>query len=495
MAVRRRRSRDASIRKIDFPYSVPRPGQERMTAEVFQAIQDQERLLVQAPTGIGKTMAAIFPAVNAMADGLTDKIFYLTAKTTGRTAAEKALGELRQNGLRIKSLTLTAKEKACLNGVVSCRGEDCGFARDYYDRLADALEELWPEDSLTRDTVERTSLSHQVCPFELARELMSEADVIICDYNHVLDPKAYLRRFFLEVKGRFTFLIDEAHNLAERAREMFSAEINPGSFRDLASRLKQDFPEVYSSLSKINKWLAAAKKKSQAAGGFLAEREGPDSLYPLLEEFLESAGRWTAVDSLAPFREEFLNLCFRVIDFLKIADEYNENYATIYERKGRDLRLKLFCLDPSGLLDRALKRGSCAVLFSATLNPMDYHREILGCPEGRILKLPSPFPKSNLCLLVCDGISARYRHRRITRAEGVGGIHALVSQKKGNYLVFLPSYEYLHLIHQSFVREYPALELMAQHPGMSEGEKTKFLERFNQENKGTLVGFAVMGGI
>ncbi len=492
------RLRDESIRGLAFPFEAYRPGQRRMAVDVYRTVKDRGQLLVQAPTAIGKTMAAVFPSLKALSEGLTETIFYLTARTTGRTVTEKALDELRGKDLRAKSVTLTAKEKICFNPDKACNGDECAFARGYYDRLEGALDELFQHDAFTRARVEAVARKHQVCPFELSLDLSVWADCVICDYNYAFDPRVYLRRFFMEDRGDYTFLIDEAHNLVDRSREMFSAEIRKRPFGKLRRAVKNHELQLYRSLGRIDKWLRDSRKRCEVSGGSLSEKAPPEDLYPLLKRFTGEAERFLATHTRAdvPYREDVLDVYFDAGRFLKVSEQYDEAYFTCYEASGRDLRLKLFCSDPSGQLGQALKRGRSAVFFSATLTPAEYFQSVLGCKEeARTIRLPSPFPPENLCLLINDRIATTYQRRDETKLRVSRSLAAFVKQKKGNYLLFLPSYEYMTSIYELFASECPDLESFAQAPGMREEERDRFLQRFGEENDQHQVGFAVMGGI
>jgi DNA excision repair protein ERCC-2 len=493
--------REKSIKDLKFPFKEYRPGQRRMALEIYHTIKHEAQLIVEAPTGIGKTMAAIFPAVKAMGDGLTEKFFYLTAKTTGRLVAQKALDDLREKGLKLKSLTLTAKDKICFNPGKACNGEECEFARGFYDRINEAVETVFQQDALTRETIEAAARQFTVCPFEYSLELSLWVDCIICDYNYAFDPRVYLRRFFGEESSEknFTFLVDEANNLVDRSREMFSAELRKKSFLDLRRLVKKDLPEIYRCLGKINSRLTKLKKECEEAGRPLAQEAYPDDLSPHLRRFTRATERWLVRNIKVPFRQELLTLYFEVSWFLKVADVYNSSYAACMEEIGSDFRLKLFCIDPSQPLAEAFQRCSSAMFFSATLSPMDYFRHILGCdPSAKELILPTPFPQENLCLPVADRISTLYKYRERTKMAVAGAINGLVKQQPGNYLIYFPSYKYMTMIHDLFSVMNPKPEILVQTPGMTEAEREEFLENFsidNLANGKTLVGFAVMGGI
>jgi len=494
--VRWQHLRDRSIRRLKFPFPHYRSGQREMAVGVYRAIKNEGQLLVQAATGIGKTMAAMFSSVKAIGEGLSTKIFYLTARTTGRIAAEKALGELRKKNLKLKSLTITAKEKICFNPDSTCNPEDCEFARGHFDRLNGALKDIFLQDAFTREALEQAARSHRICPFEFSLELSLWADCIICDYNYAFDPRVFLRRFFLEETGDYTFLIDEAHNLVDRSREMFSAEIFKQPLLDVRRAVRRELPAVYKSLGKINSWMVKAGKKSDAAGPMWHQKAPPDALFPLLRRFLRITEHWLSRNLKASFRENLLDLYFKISGFMRVAEQYDESYATCYEKIKKELKLKLFCIDPSIRLKNALNRCMAAVFFSATMTPMSYFQKILGCNESAAqLMLPSPFPAENLGLFVSNGLSTLYRQRQNTKHHVSRAICTFINQKKGNYLIFFPSYEYMQMVLETFKSDCPDSETIVQTPVMSERERDEFLQRFSRDNPASLVGFAVMGGI
>ncbi len=488
--------RDASIRKLTFPFESYRPGQREMAVGVYRTVKNGGQLLVQAATGIGKTMAVIFPTAKAIAEGLNDKIFYLTARTTGRIAAEKALDKLRKKQLKLKSLTITAKDKICFKSENVCNPEECEFALGYFDRVNEALKDMFCRDAFTRPTIEAVARNHQVCPFEFSLELSYWADCVICDYNYAFDPRVFLRRFFQEKNNNYTFLIDEAHNLVDRSREMFSAEIFKQPVLDVRRAIRHVLPQAYKILGKINSWLVKERKKCEKHGPGRHTNQPPDDLYPMLSAFLGITERWLSLNIKAPFREGLLDLFFAVSGFMRVAEQYDENYATCYEKLKKDLKLKLFCIDPSIQLENALKRCRAAIFFSATMTPMAYFKKILGCSvDAAGLTIPSPFPGENLNLFISDKISTFYRDREKTRLQVSQAISTLIHQKKGNYLIFFPSYEYMMMVFESFKSQCPDSEIMLQSPGMDESDRDEFLNRYRQTSPMSLVGFAVMGGI
>jgi DNA excision repair protein ERCC-2 len=490
------RRRDQSIQDLDFPFATYRPGQRQMAVEAFRTMRNHGQLLIEAATGIGKTIAVLYPSVKSLAERVSQKVFYLTARTTGRIVAEKALDELRAQGLRLKSVTLTAKDKICFCPDSACNPEECEYARGHYDRINDAVKAIFAGDAFTREQITGTAKAYRVCPFEFSLELSLWADCIICDYNYVFDPRVYLRRFFQEENGDYIFLIDEAHNLVDRSREMFSAEIFKQPVLDVRRQLKNELPHIFKSLGRINAWLVKARKKCEESGNPLAEKNPPDELVPLLRGFLFITERWLSQNIKTAFRESLLDLYFAISGFIRVADQYDDCYTSCYEKIGKDLKLKLFCIDPAAHLEKAMGRCQAAVLFSATMTPMDYFKQILGCdPAARHLILPSPFPGENLGLLISDQISTYYRHRDQTVSQVSQVISALVEQKTGNYLLYFPSYAYMRKIYHSFTDRNPQIETILQTSGMSEPDREAFLKRFSDDNPQTLVGFAVMGGI
>jgi DNA excision repair protein ERCC-2 len=489
-------SRDDSIHKLKFPFTAYRRGQREMAVSVYRTIRNENQLLLQAATGIGKTMASVFPAVKAIAEGISTKIFYLTARTTGRIAAEKALDELRQKGLKLKSLTITAKDKICFNPDSACNPEECEFARGHYDRVNVALKDIFLQDAFTRETIEQAAGFHQICPFEFSLELSLWADCIICDYNYAFDPRVFLRRFFLEGAGDFSFLIDEAHNLVDRSREMFSAEIFKQPLLDVRRVVRRELPQVYKSLGKINSWMIKARKICEESGPARHEKEPPDSLFPSLRKFLLITERWLGRNIKAAYREELLDLYFKISGFMRVAEQFDESYVTCFEKVKNDFKVKLFCVDPSIQLKDALNRCKAAVFFSATMTPMPYFHQILGCDESaNHLFLNSPFPSENFRLLISDRISTLYRQRESTKKQISREIRTFIDQKKGNYLVFFPSYEYLQMVYEIYKADCAESDHIFQTPSMSENERDAFLQRFSRNNSKSLVGFAVLGGI
>ena len=489
--------RNASINALEFPFDGYRDGQRDMAVDVYRAIRDRRQLLVQAATGIGKTVAALFPAIKAI-DGLENPvILYLTARTTGRLAADKAIGVMRDKGLRLKTLTITAKDKICFLAERSCRPEDCEFAKGYFDRVDAALESVFTSDDFSRSRIEAVAREFGICPFEFSLELIFYSDCLICDYNYAFDPRVSLKRLIVESDRNCIYLVDEAHNLVDRSREMFSAQVEKQVVLDLRRKVRKQLPALFKSLGKINSWMVTARKQCrQLPGGAYSQNQAPLDLLTRLMAFVRQAETWLVDNLQTPFREDLLAVYFKCVNFLKTADQYGDEYVTFMEQSGDNLRVKLFCLDPAKRLKAALDNSAAAIFFSATMTPAVYFRRLFGCPaDTAALQIGSPFPDANLGLFVADRVSTLYRQRDATLVQLGEMLRAVVARKNGNYLFFFPSYRYLAMVHAAVVQAQPTLSVIVQTPEMSHTEKKVFLEQFHERRDDTLVGFAVLGGI
>lgn len=490
-------TRNKSVKELKFPFESYRKGQREFAVMVYKTISGSGKLYAKAPTGIGKTVAAVFPAVKAMGEGLSDKIFYLTAKTIAAGVAENAFNRLRDNGLKFKVLTLTAKEKICLNDECKCVPEFCPFARGYFDRIRDAVEDIYELDSYNQDVIKEYSLKHMVCPFEFSLELSLWSDCIICDYNYAFDPLVYLKRFFMNNEGRYTFLIDEAHNLVDRARDMFSAEFMKKPVLELKREVKKEIPELYKILNDINSYMISLRKKcDDQMVPFIVTKEQDKEMYSLLRKFVNTADIYLSKNRPYSFREELLDLYFQASAFLKISEYYDQRYVTYYQKERNDIKLKLFCLDPSHILKNITERSRAAVFFSATLTPLDYYTRMLGGDTNDMkISIPSPFPQENLCVIAADNVGTRYVQRETTYDYITELIYSAVRGKVGNYIVYFPSYKYLNEVYARFASLDFGIRTICQYPEMNEKDKQGFLECFSDDVKETLVGFAVMGGM
>lgn len=486
----------AAIKDLKFPYEDYRKGQREMAVAVYKTIENEKNLFAQAPTGIGKTISAIFPAIKAMGEGHTSKIFYLTAKTITRTAAQDAFSIMREKGLKLKYIILTAKEKICFNGETICTPEECIYASGHFDRVNAAIDDILSnEDELSREIIEEYAKKHKVCPFEFSLDLTLWADAIICDYNYVFDPSVYLKRFFMDRGGDYTVLIDEAHNLVDRSREMFSAELYKRPFLDLKRMMKEESPKISKELGKINKFMLDMGKLCGENGYFIV-KEPHEKIYALLKTFMHLSEEYLLKHKDGEVYEKLLQLYFDCVSFTRIWELYDERYTTYVEKTDDDVKIKLFCLDPSYQLREVLKKCRASVFFSATLLPMGYHRNILGGSEEDYgIYLDSPFSIDNRRILIADNISTRYRDREQSYGVIADYIKAVISAKAGNYMVFFPSYQYMDAVYDVFIERYSGINAYAQLPGMTEKEREKFLEFFRPNPEESGIGFCVLGGI
>lgn len=486
-----------SMRALDFPYDGYREGQRDMAANAYRAIRSNRILLCQAPTGIGKTSAALFPALKALGGGLTERIFYLTARTTARRAAEDALDRMRSCGLRARSVTLTAKEKVCFmrGEKARCQPDECPYAAGYYDRRREALKEAVSMERFTREEIEALAREHGVCPFELSLDLCETADVIICDYNYVFDPVVRLRRFFDGGKCECALLIDEAHNLASRAREMLSAELKYAdllALRRAVARAEGDKCTLYKATAALLKQMRALCKELEMPA---AEAEPPAGLYGPVDDFVEACrekmGR-------AEYHELLLECYFQALDYQRACDAFDGSYKALLYNEKSAYRVRLWCLDPAEYLRRAMLRTSGAVLFSGTLSPMHYYARISGVrrEEGdALLELDSPFPSENLLVLRMP-LDTRFRMREETAGEIARAILSMCRAKTGNYMACFPSHAYLQLVYERFVLiSAGRVRAIRQESGMKEEERDAFLAMLKPEPKESLVAFVAMGGV
>lgn len=491
-----KRERNASMEKLEFPFAY-REGQRQMVSSVYHSISSGKQIFIQAPTGVGKTMSTIFPAVRAVGEGKGETVFYLTAKTITRTVAEEAYGILQEKGLWFKVLTLTAKEKLCFCEKTECNPQNCPYAEGHYDRINDAVYELWTtQNTYDRETLRNHAEKWHVCPFEMSLDLALWVDGVICDYNYVFDPNVHLKRFFGEgVKGNYIFLIDEAHNLVERGREMYSAAICKEDILEVKKKVKNYSPGLSRGLEKVNRQLLELKKTCEKYE--ILENPGAVSLGMLqvmgeLDKFLEEPPNEEVVD-------EILDFYFCVRDFLNIDELVDENYV-VYTENGEDGKfwMKLFCVNPAANLGAFLGKGISTVFFSATLLPMTYYRKLLSVREDDYgIYVQSPFDRKKRCILIGYDVSSRYTRRNYEEYRRIAEyIARTIWQKKGNYMAFFPSYRLMEEVKAVYETEFSVdwVRCISQTSGMNEREKEEFLEEFSNQD-GTLVGFCVMGGV
>ena len=570
--------RQASLEAVQFPFPY-RDGQKDLVSYVYQTIYHRKKLFIEAPTGVGKTISTIFPAMKAMSKGMGERMFYLTAKTIARTVADDTIELLRKQGLRFKSIILTAKEKICFQEKMECVPDRCPYAKGHYDRVNDAIYDLIThEDRFSREKLEEYAMKHQVCPFEMGLDVSLFADAIICDYNYLFDPHVYLKRFFESGGGDYLFLIDEAHNLLERGRETYSAELVKEDFLSLKRIVKDEIAtelegaktekrkkktdkmeentQLTLELTGLSPMVSSAEKpekqgkKQKAKSIFVREGYADKITYHLekcnkellllkrdcetamvveeIDDFVNALQRLYACTSdylseqeeeTVSCREELLDFFFEMAHFLEIYERVDEHYVKYVQmREDGTFLIKLFCVNPKENLKECMLRGRSSILFSATLLPIQYYKELLGGDkEDYEVYAKSVFDNEKRALFIANDVTTKFTRRSPEEFHNIARyINSVVSSRAGNYMVFCPSYAFMRSVYETFMAEFPDddRECIMQQEIMSEEEKELFLGRFKgnegldlgalinmeieeetENQAGTLVGFCVLGGV
>lgn len=526
--------RQLAIKALEFPFPY-REGQRELAISAYQTIKEKKKLYLEAPTGVGKTISTVFPTVKAMGEGLVDKIFYLTAKTITRTVAEDTFHILRKNGLSFKTVTITAKEKICPMDKTDCNPDFCPYANGHFDRINDTIYEIITnEDSIDRSVIERYAAKNIVCPFELSLDLSLFSDAIICDYNYVFDPHASLKRYFAgDAKGDYAFLVDEAHNLVDRGREMFSAVLWKEDFLELKRDLKEALEtqaktkifakpslvlRITKALDRCNKELLALKKDCRNC----VILEEIDHFASLLNSLNTAVDLYLSEDkSPSEIRKKVMDFYFEVSHFLMIYERLNEHYTIYAELTDNDgFYVKLLCVNPRTNLQEVMKKGRSTILFSATFLPIQYYKKLLGGdPEDYEIYAKSTFNPENRLLVVGRDVTSKYSRRNELEYHRIASyIYEIVNAKAGNYIVFFPSYAFMTQVFDAYETSFYDKEqetLIVQQEKMSEEDREYFLRYFDRKNhiimdgttlpdmqkppivgvKDTLVAFCVLGGI
>lgn len=487
--------RDQSIRGLEFPFPY-REGQRNLVVSVYKTIVRGKRLFIQAPTGIGKTLSTVFPAVKAIGEGKGEKLFYLTAKTITRTVAEEALRILRKNGLQFSSVTITAKEKLCPREKTECNPAACPYAKGHYDRVNEAVFDIiHMEQEMTREVILEYAEKYQVCPFEFCLDISNWTDGIICDYNYVFDPNVRLKRYFADgASGEYLFLIDEAHNLVSRAREMYSAAIVKEDVLEVKRIIKGKSAKLEKKLESCNKLLLEMKRECEEwqvleeIAGLAASVMG---VFAEMETFMEDFPEFEGRDTV-------LNFYFGLRDFLNVYEQLDDHYQIYAEQTGAScFQVKMLCVNPARLLSQCMAQGSSTILFSATFLPIQYYKTLLsGNEDDYAVYANSPFEEEKRLLMVATDVSSKYSRRTESEFRKVADyIRVMAGGRTGNYMVFFPSYQYMSEIERIFEEEPLEADLLIQGQGMGEEERKEFLEEFEKERSHSLVAFCVMGGV
>ena len=489
--------RTATIKSLEFPFEYRR-GQKELVTYVYRTIYHKRKLFIEAPTGVGKTIATVFPTVKAMGEGLCERVFYLTAKTITRTVAEQAFGLLREQGLSFKTVTLTAKDKICFLDESDCNPLACEYAKGHYNRVNEALFDiLTNSDNFSRDEILKYAVKHRVCPFEFSLDIALFADSIICDYNYLFDPRAYLRRFFTEgVREDYAFLIDEAHNLVERGRDMYSASLIKEDLLKMKAITRDYSKIITSALESCNKEMLSLKRCSDGCRILEAGEESAlvrklIRLNSLIEDYLEEQD-----DS--PIRKELLLFYFDLSFFLLIYEKLGDDY-TVYTdfMEDNSFYIKLFNVDPSKNLGECMMRGRSTILFSATLLPIDYYKNLLSATkEDYEVYAESVFDMDRRGLFVATDVTSRYKRRNENEYIRIAEyIYKMASARQGNYMVFFPSFAFMNSVYEAYTAQYGEENILVQDKHMNEEGREEFLKAFSEDNDKTLLGMCVLGGV
>ncbi|MBQ8432037.1 MAG: ATP-dependent DNA helicase [Clostridia bacterium] len=500
-----------------FPYGGLRQGQDILMRECYRDIKAGKRLFAEAPTGIGKTLSTLYPAVRALGEGAVDRIFYLTAKATTRREAYRAASQLFSAGAQLRTVVLTAREQLCQNEMAKadpvgisrhCNPYDCPYAKGFYDRSATAVcRALEAQNGFSATAILQFAREHGICPYEFQLELSEFCDILICDYNYAFDPQVYLRRYFLPdavKENRYAFLIDEAHNLFDRATSMYSASLQSREVEQVLCGLPETEERLRPPLETLGMTMRSfrrlckdtmQKDEEGRESGYYLSRQGMESFYPLVTKARAACEEWMRQrEPAAELLPGIYGLSVKLKRLEKISEYYDERFLTFVLMEQDVYTLRLICLDPSSVLDACLGRAHAAVFFSATLTPPEYFADILGGGKGAVrISLPSPYRPEQSCLVAVTGVSTRYEDRASSYKKIASLIAASVSAKAGNYIAYFPSYEYMEKVAEQFQKRYPKVPTVLQARGMTPSQRESFLDAFRDDGR-LRVGFCVLGG-
>ena len=502
-----------SLKNVKFPYQNRREGQNEFIRPAYKNLTRGGTLYACAPTGTGKTVSVIYPALRALGSEAVEKVFYLTPKNTTARAAAECIEDFAKDGALIRAIHLSSKERLCPRGNLCRDSKDlCPVSR--CERLADAVMELYASERVVVSAADCKAVAekYSVCPHELELTYSELCDVVICDCNYLFDPRAFIRRYF-EEGGKYAFLIDEAHNLAERARDMYSAELSRSELDAIleneligpVSKLRLELPALAERFSALLRPYVSEELRRGEDGtlrGAAHLSEPPSDIYPLFEELSqlienELKINLGAKDEEATARGRLLrDFSHKVQKVSRTLEIFDGGFKVFIFCDGEDIRLKLFCIDTGTVIRRMLGRGHSAVFFSATLTPLDYYRAVLGGDrDSETLEVGSPFVPEQLSVSIVDKISTRYSERERTLPAVCRTVASVMSARRGNYMVFCPSFEYLDMLHGAFSAKYPKIRALKQTREMTYKERREFLEEFERQSDRYLVGFCVLGGV
>ncbi len=501
-------SRDKSIAAMAFPYGDFRAGQRDIAELVYKCVDQGGQLLLEAPTGIGKTSAVLFPALKALAAGKHERLLYLTAKSVGRRAAEHTLAHFRESGFNGVALSLTAKDKICLSPGKACHKDDCPYALGYYDKLADAMEAAISGPSLTKQDVEHLANRFEICPYQLMLDLLPWVDIVIADLHYFYSLTPTFSQLIEGGDQRWTALVDEAHNLPSRARAMYSANLSKSGLMRAKSQLgKKGSRPVVRALENINRQMLALQKEDWQEPVFESRDDLSDALLDVLQRFVAEVGEKMAENPAylhrMPDLKEFF---FDVLQFMRVAENWGEDYRFEMTRLAstgsavhskQSLRLRLNCLDPARLLMSRQEQLHALNVFSATLSPIQWVHAGLGLREDAVCRrLNSPFRSEQLKVSLATQIDTRYKLRSVSLPALAKLLAQWIFQESGNCIVYFPSYRYMRDCVSLMLAnglEQRGHTLWQQSSEQGESAREELLELL--ENTRNVLAFCMLGGV
>jgi DNA excision repair protein ERCC-2 len=483
-----------SIEGLRFPFDEYREGQYTFMAAVYKTLLQNDILYSIAPTGIGKTIAALFSSIKAIGSE-NDKVFYLTAKNAGKQIVVDTVNLLKQSGLIAKTVVISSKESMCLMDEVDCDPDICPYAKGYFNRLNEALNDIFiHQDVYEMDLIKQYGEYHTICPHEFSLSISNFSDIVICDYNYAFDPRTHLIRYFDDYYYNPILLIDEAHNMIDRSRSMYSSSIRKSSLFSLRKATNKVQPKVRSQINTLIKHIEEYVEQNDIMKAqFHYQNDLDQELITKIERIVTKVEQILVENKKFSTRKQVLDGYYELVQFLRISEYYSSSYRYVVEVIDDDIIISMSCLDASKyILDVIERRAKGSVFFSATLEPIDYYVKLITNGAGKSIQIPSPFIPENLGLFVDDSTSTRYRDRNRSIDNIIDTIYAMLETKVGNYIVFFPSYQYLNSVLEHFNTE--QYEVLIQKRSMTQRSKDELLQAFDTVGEVSKIGFFVLGG-
>ena len=483
--------RNETLETIKFPFESERPGQRTLMKATYQALTNNEILYCIAPTGIGKTMATMFSALKTLKEN--DKLFYLTAKGSGKNAPLDAIRLLSKKGLKIKAIDITAKKKICNAKMGHCNPDECPYTKGYFEKLNQATREIFDNyDIFSEDIILDITNKYKMCAFEFSLYLSYYCDIVIADYNYAFDPVAHLIRYFEDDSYKPKVLVDEAHNLVDRSKDMYSAMINEIDIRVLRAKLNGYKPSIRNDCNKALEILDSYREYL-TTNTTLFETSMNNDLNVILRNLFQKCDQIFEENKKIKDKDLALESYFKIMDFLNISEIFSETHRMIIKLVNDEISINYFCLDASKFILDTIKNSIYGIVFfSATLYPIEYHANLITAGEGKYLELESPFNPNNLDIIINSKISTKYKNRIDSIDSIIEAIEIVTKSKSGNYIVFFPSYAYMNMVVEQITE--PDYEMIIQKNNLSELEKNEIITKFKTTTN-TKVGFFVMGGV